>query len=142
MRDRLSASRRQTYRLFISHSWDYDDEYRRMVELLDEANRFEWHNYSKPKDAPVETTSDAVLRRKLRNQIKKASVVVILGGLYVSHSDWIQTEIDMAERRNEPIVGVRPWGNDSTPSAVRQSADKLENWNTSSITDAIRDVAP
>lgn len=113
-----------------------------MVNLLNNASHFRWHNYSKPKENPVQTTSDAVLRRTLRNQIKDASVVVILAGLYVSHSNWIQKEIDMAERKSKPIVGVRPWGNISTPRMVRGSADRLVNWNTSSVTDAIRDIAP
>jgi hypothetical protein len=113
-----------------------------MVDLLSDASYFEWHNYSKPKDDPVETTSDAVLRRKLRDQIDGASVVVILGGLYVSHSDWIQTEIDIAERKDKPIVGVKPWGNDSTPDAVQESADEIVNWSTTSVTSAIQDLAP
>lgn len=137
-----TANRRNTYRLFISHSWEYDKEYQRMVDLLNDASHFRWHNYSKPKENPVNTTSDSVLRRKLRSQIKNASVVVILAGLYVSHSKWIRAEIYMADRQDKPIVGVHPWGNNSTPRTVRRNADKLVNWNTSSITDAIRDVAP
>ena len=49
---------RNEYRLFISHSWDYSDEYERMITLLDEANYFQYSNYSIPKEEEIDADTD------------------------------------------------------------------------------------
>lgn len=125
----------RTYKLFISHSWSYNDAYYRLVEYLNDAPNFDWQNLSVPEHDPV---SDADLRRQLRKQIKPASVVLILAGMYANHSNAIQLEINLAESYNKPVVGIRPWGNKRTPRAVRRAANKMVGWNTTSIVDAVR----
>ena len=47
----------KTYHIFISHSWNYADEYKNLVNLLDQAPRFDYSNFSIPKDDPVHTKS-------------------------------------------------------------------------------------
>lgn len=47
----LSQSRR--YRLFISHAWDYKDEYERLVNLLNTDTSFLWDNLSVPEESPL-----------------------------------------------------------------------------------------
>ena len=42
----------KTYRLFISHAWQYHDDYYRLVEMLNAANNFRWYNYSVPEHDP------------------------------------------------------------------------------------------
>ncbi len=128
------------YRLFISHKWKYDDDYNRVIEFLDQANNFKCANYSVPRhkafdDLPVED-----LKEELRQQIRPVEVVVILGGMYVSRSDWIQFEIDYAESLGKPILGIKPWRAKVMPKAVQDAADKIVGWNTSSIVDAIREL--
>lgn len=61
----------RTYKLFISHSWSYNDDYYRLVDYLNDAPNFDWKNLSVPEHDPV---SDADLRRQLRKQIQPASV--------------------------------------------------------------------
>ena len=39
--------------LFISHSWAYGDAYDKLVDMLNAAPRFQYSNYSVPKDDPV-----------------------------------------------------------------------------------------
>ena len=34
--------------LFVSHSWDYKDHYDKVVGWFDDANNFNWKNYSVP----------------------------------------------------------------------------------------------
>ena len=133
----------KTYDLFISHSWDYSDEYEKMVKLLDEAPNFDWRNYSSPKHDPaINPNSDSdknELIKALRKQISPVNCVIVLSGLYVAHSFWIQKEIDIAMVEFEkPIIGVKPWGNAEIPQAVRDAANEIVGWNTSSIVDAIR----
>lgn len=125
----------RTYKLFISHSWSYNDDYYRLVDYLNDAPNFEWQNLSVPEHDPI---SDADLRRQLRKQIKPASSVLILAGMYTNHSEAIQLEINLAESYNKPIIGIRPWGNKRTPRAVKRAAKEMVGWNTSSIVNAVR----
>lgn len=138
-----SNDRRSEYRLFISHSWDYDDEYQRLVGLLDDADRFKYRNYSVPEEEQIDATSDDELEEALREgQIKPASVVIVLAGLYSTYSDWIGKEIRMAREEDKPILGVKPWGSDKTSDYVSSLSDEMVGWNTTSIVDAIRDLSP
>ena len=81
------------------------------------------------------------LEGQLRNQIRPVNVVIILAGMYVAYSDWIQFEIDFAATINKPMIGVRPWGQQRTPVAVQDSVDEMVGWRTDSIVRAIRQRA-
>ena len=41
------------YRLFISHAWKYGPDYIRLVNLLDNASYFSYHNYTAPRVKPL-----------------------------------------------------------------------------------------
>lgn len=139
----LSSKDRSEYRVFISHSWDYSDEYERIVNLLDDANYFEFRNYSVPEEDAIDGDSVEEIKEELREgQIKPASVVIVLAGLYSSYSDWIGREIRIAEDEEKPILGVEPWGSDSTSNYVKRHADRMVGWNTDSIVEAIREMSP
>ncbi len=132
----------KTYDLFISHSWRYNDEYNRMVELLNGAPFFEWRNYSCPEHDPAIDPDSEAGRRKLiqalREQIRPVNCVIVLSGLYVAYSYWIQKEIDIAVEFNKPIIGVKPWGSEKVPQIVQEVANEIVGWNTDSIISAIR----
>ena len=68
-------------------------------------------------------------------------VVIVLAGMYVNHSDWIQFEIDEAKRLNKPIIGVRPWDQQRVPRAVESIAIVMHGWNIAPIVDSIRQFA-
>ena len=132
----------KTYDLFISHAWKYGDEYDRLVDMLNEAPNFKWINHSCPEHDPaVDPDSEAEeekLIQELTNQIKPVNCVIILSGMYVAYSHWIQREIDIAVEYNKPIVGVKPWGAQRIPEAVQNVAKVIVGWQTDSIVDAIR----
>jgi len=127
----------RTYRVFISHAWAYNDEYYRLVNMLDSEPLFHWQNYS----VPVHDPEHGGLMQALYDQIKPVSIVIILGGMYVAYSDWIQREIKMAREMGKPIIGIYPWGSQRIPQAVQDVADEIVGWNTQSIVDAIRRLA-
>ena len=126
------------YRLFISHAWDYHDDYIRLVNLLKEANNFSWINYSVPRDEKFKKMSTLQLKEELRQQIRPVNCFLALAGVYMSYSDWIQFEIDFAVSLGKPIIGVRPWGNTNVSTAVSSVAKEIVGWNTDSIVSAIR----
>lgn len=130
------------YRLFISHAWQYSDTYNRAVRFMNEAPNFLWTNYSVPQTDPFGAMSRARLEEGIRSQIRPVQCVIVLAGMYVAHSDWIQFEIDFAKSLGKPIVGIIPWGAQRTPFAVSSAADRMVAWNSASIVRAIRDVTP
>lgn len=124
------------YKVFISHAWKYSDNYNRIVRFLSEAPNFTWRNLSVPEHDPIESSEK--LTARLNDQMRPANVFLILGGMYVAHSDWIQYEINFARRIGRPIIGIRPWGSERTPDAVTNAAKEIVGWNTDSIVSAIR----
>ena len=128
----------KTYRVFISHAWTHNDEYYRVVNMLDAKPRFSWKNYSVPEHDPKHTKTNKQLIQTLKNQIKPTHAVIILAGMYVPHSYWIEKEIDIATEMKKPIIGIMPWGSQKTPKAVQDAADEIVGWNTDSIVGTIR----
>ncbi|WP_421188931.1 TIR domain-containing protein [Aeromonas enteropelogenes] len=125
------------YNLFISHSWAYGDKYDRMCEMLDSqvtTYGFNYKNYSVPKNDPIHNApSEAKLKEAIRAQIRPASVVVIMAGVYSTYSKWINIEIELAREMGKKILAVEPWGSERTSLTVKNAADKIVGWNSSSI---------
>ncbi|WP_081612710.1 TIR domain-containing protein [Methylobacterium sp. 88A] len=130
------------YRLFISHKWKYSEGYDRIIQFLTAAPNFEYRNYSVPEHKAFVGLSTPRLAEQLKNQIRPVQCVIILGGMYVSYSDWIQYEINYAKELGKPILGIYPWGAQKMPLAVTVAADEIVGWNTNSILTAIRRLVP
>lgn len=135
----------RTYNLFISHSWAYEDAYDRLVNLLNQDSSFHFRNYSVPKNDPIHNAnSDAALYRAIVNQIAPSSVVLILAGVYSTYSKWINKEIEIAQSEflvPKPILAIAPWGSEKTSTVVKEAADEIVQWNSSSIIAAIKRLA-
>lgn len=129
----------RTYETFISHAWKYDEDYYRIEKMLNEAPNFLWHNLSVPRHDPILNAEQ--LTKELHNQMRPADVFIILAGMYVAHSEWIQYEINFARRIGKPILGIKPWGNTLVPVVVQNGADEMVGWNSGTIVSAIRRLA-
>ena len=126
----------RTYRVFISHAWKYSDDYNRIVRLLNNAPNFLWQNYSVPEHDPLHDEND--LQEGLRRQIRPVHIVVILSGMYVNYSKWIEFEMDFSERIGKRMIGIKPWGQQRVPKEVQDRVNEMVGWNTTSIVEAIR----
>lgn len=128
-----------TYNLFISHSWNYNNQYESLINLLNSAPYFSYKNYSVPKDNPIHNASNTYeLKKAIRGQMQYATCVIILAGVYSTYSKWINIEIELAKEMNKTIIAVEPWGSVKTSIVVKNAADKIVGWNTSSIVNAIK----
>lgn len=126
----------QPHRVFISHSWRHPDQFNELIEILNDAG-IEWHDYSVSKDQPLDAQLPNHLRKKLRDQIRPTSVVIVLAGMYAARSDWIKEEVDIANDMGKQIIGVRPSGNERTPRIVRDNAVEVVEMDSWAIQDAI-----
>ncbi len=129
------------YHIMISHSWDYNADYETIKGWLDDAKNFTWTNYSVPLSKPLDTKSKKELKEKLRTRISLCSSIVILSGMYVSYSEWIDYEIDTALELGKPIIGVKPRGQERIPTKVSNNADVMVGWNSASVVKAVRDYS-
>ena len=125
------------YRVFVSHSWKYSEQRERIEEFLDSEERLNWQNFSVPEDEPLEFEDANDLRQQLYRQVGQANVVVVLSGMYVSYSGWIEEEIELAKHFEKPVIGVQPHGNERLPKSVREAADEVVGWRQRSIVNAI-----
>lgn len=88
----------RTYNIFISHSWAYSDAYIKLVDLLNARGYFSFKNFSVPMNDPIHNApNQQTLYNAIYNQIKPASVVLIMAGVYSTHSKWINHEIQIAK---------------------------------------------
>ncbi len=130
------------HNLFISHSWAYGDAYDRLSAMLRAAPRFEYKDYSVPKNNPIHNADNASqLRSAIQAQMRSASAVLIMAGKYSTYSKWINEEITLAKNGftyKKPILAITPWGAQQISSTVREAADEIVKWDTGSIVSAIR----
>ena len=128
-----------TYNIFISHSWTYSEQYKGLMRLLDANPYFSYKNYSVPKDNPIHNAPNTYqLKEAIRRQMQPASCIIILAGVYSSYSKWINIEIQLAQEMGKKIIAIEPWAANHTSTVVKNAADEVVKWNTSSILRAIR----
>lgn len=128
------------YRIFISHSWNYSNQYDSIIDFLDKQG-IEYYNHSVPKDDPVHTNgTDKDLYNAIDAKIRGCSCVIILAGVYASYSKWINKEIEIAQTYGKPIIAVKYWGASRFSSVVIDAADKVVGWNSKSVADAIKEL--
>ena len=128
------------YRIFISHSWNYSNEYNSVIDFLDRQG-VDYCNHSIPKDDPVHTNgTDKQLYDAIDAKVRGCSCVIILAGVYATYSKWINKEIEIAQKYDKPIIAVRYWGAERISSVVQNAADKLVGWNSKSLADAIKEL--
>ena len=132
------------YHIFISHAWEYSDAYRTVVQWLNEAqgeNKLTWGNYSVPEHDPLIDAGTFVgkltLQELLRNQIRPSSKIVVISGMYATHSNWIDYEIDTSVSLNKYIIGLKPWGQERIPVKIQNHANIMVGWNKKSLIDAL-----
>lgn len=131
----------KNYHIMISHSWDYNEHYEKVKGWLDDAPYFTWTNYSVPYTNPIDAKGKKELQEKLTNRISNCSCVIILSGMYVAYSEWIDFEMDTALRMGKPIIGVEPWGQERVPQKITENAITVVGWNSKSVVDAVRNYA-
>ena len=134
----------RVFRLFISHSWTYGGSYDRLTEMLEDRLRFRFIDYSVPKDDPIHNApNDSQLYQAIKQQISPCHVVIILAGVYATHSKWINKEIQIATKEfqhKKPILAVAPWRAKNLSKVVQENADKIVRWQVESIVAGIREI--
>ncbi|EMC9922863.1 TIR domain-containing protein [Vibrio parahaemolyticus] len=130
----------KTYKLFISHSWNYSDAYDLLIKLIEKQD-ITYSNHSVPKDDPIQTNgTDKQLKEAIEAKMKGTSCVLILAGVYSTYSKWIQKEIEIAQSLGKKIIAIEPWDSERTSKTVKDAADVIVKWQGKSVVDAIKEL--
>ncbi len=131
----------RTYKLFISHSWSYHEDYDHLKGLLEKAPNFIFYDYSVPFHDPIDSDKAKKVKEEIKEHIRQVSVFIVLAGMYANYSKWIEFEVGVAKDYKKPILGITPRGNERTPQYIQNVSARMVGWNTDNIISAIRDLA-
>lgn len=130
--------------VFISHSWNHSGVYETLSEWIFETNwsvgqaSLDFRNFSVPKNNPVHNAPTArALTEAIFNQIARSHVIVIPTGMWASHSEWIQKEINGAKTYSKPILAVNPRGQNRASGIVVDNSNLHVGWTKKSVIDGI-----
>lgn len=123
-------------RVFISHSWDYDNDYRTLIKRFDYYG-FEYYNHSIPEEKALDEETSRKIENGIRNKIRGCSKVLVLAGDYANQY-WIKKEVRIANEMGKEVIAIRPWGASSIPSYLKKDADRIIGFNAKSIIENIK----
>lgn len=130
--------------VFISHHHKDDAEVTNLTGLLSRRGYDIRNSSIRAKPANQRRlekglVKDETIRRLLRSKISWAGVVVVLVGKDTHKREWVDWEIEQANRQGKRIVGVYARGGTEAdiPPALEKYASSIVGWNTDAIMDAI-----
>lgn len=130
------------YGIFISHAWKRDEDFIRLVDILDRANKFKWQNHSVTEHDPLidADSKEGIpkLIKQLEQQIRPAHCVLVFASLFEIHGTWVKREIKIAQQFQKPILGIAPWGKQRTPTELFSVVKAIVGWTSTSLVREIR----
>lgn len=125
--------------VFISHLHEDDDGLVKLKELIAKGGltvRDASINSTNPNDAK---DPDYIKSQILAPQIQWASTLLVYITPQTKDSEWVNWEIEYAEKMGKRIVGVYAHGANEcdVPEALEKYADDVRGWNSAGVVDAI-----
>jgi len=125
--------------VFISHIHEDDDGLGKLKDLVAKGGlgvRDASINSSNPNNAK---DPDYIKSQVLAPQIQWASTLVVYITPETKSSEWVNWEIEYAEKLGKRIVGVYAHGANEcdVPEALEKYADDVRGWNSEGVVDAI-----
>lgn len=131
----------KNHRVFISHSWDHSTDLQGLRRLLNERGYFNVEFKEVSRFEPINSINASYVKARLKEKILSSDIVIGLAGMYASHSNWMEWELDTAVSNGVPIIGVIPRGQVRSSTTVTSRSRVDVRWNTESIVSAIRDYS-
>jgi len=128
-----------TRNVFVSHIHEDETHIEKMKDLLSKRG-FDVRDSSITSETPNQAKeADYIKRGIIAPKIDWASVVVVLISPNMRDSEFVDWEIEYAEREGKRIVGVWTYGGAESelPDTLREYADAVVAWNGERIQEAI-----
>ena len=130
--------------VFISHHHADDSEVDKLTSLLSRTGHDIRNSSIRAKPANKERLRNGlvkpeVIRRLLRRKISWAGTMVVLIGKNTHTREWVNWEIEEANRQGKRIVGVYKRGGTEAdiPAPLEKYASSIKAWDSKGIMDAI-----
>ena len=140
----MSSSNRRN--IFISHHHADDASVTQLTNMLKRGGQDFRNSSIRAKPANQRRldkgmVKDETIRRLLRRKISWASTVVVLIGKNTASRNWVNWEIEQANKKGKRIVGVFEQGGTDAdiPPSFEKYGSALVAWNTKSIVSAVTD---
>lgn len=93
--------------------------------------------------SPVKSQNEQYVKSKIREQLKGASVTVVLIGRRTANSEWVDYEIRASLEQGMGVVGIRlkDQENAKVPPALLEAGAKVINWDPDVFADEIERAA-
>lgn len=125
-------------RVFVTHTFEEDEEYLRVFEFIEGVDRFFYLNCSKPENVPGSGGLEAI-KEELIRQIRDCEAMIVLATQYQRNPDLIRFQMDVADANEKPMIAVRPFGGlAETPKDLLERVNEQIEWNSREIADALR----
>jgi hypothetical protein len=133
-------SEQDPIKIFVTHEFQDSEAYARVFEYLESRDKFFYINCSRPEDKP-EGGKEAV-QDALRNQIKRAEVVIHPAGTVTELSQMLRFELTVAQAFDKPILAIQAFGGTIAISReIMDMAADMVDWNDRIIADTAERLA-
>jgi len=124
-------------RLFVTHTWEENDDYTRVFEYLESPGTFYYKNTSQPQaKRPIDAEAQ---REDLRRQIAPCEVVIVVPAAYRREPELVMFQLNFAKAADRPIVALENFGSTAElPKPIKDLADEVSAWNERNLIDALR----
>ena len=124
---------------FVSHIHEEENDVPRLKNLMAQ-HGMTARNYSITSDKFNNAKNEHYIKTQILGpQIEQCSVLIVTVAPGTKDSEWVNWEIEYANKLGKRIVGVWQWGakNCELPEALEKHADAVVGWNGESIIDAV-----
>ena len=92
---------------------------------------------------PVDSSNEAYISRRIREQIRGTSVTVVLIGEETHNSDWVEREVRWSLEKDRPngILGVRLHDGVEIPDSLKDCGAEIIDWDSDEFGPAIERAA-
>ena len=129
----------ETRNIFISHIHEDDEGLGKLKSLLKD-NGMTTRDYSISADNPNNAHSEDYIKSQiLAPRIRQSSTLVVYISPETKGSQWVDWEVEYAQKEDKRIVGVWAYGETGceVPEALNTYADAVVGWTGNRIIDAI-----
>jgi len=124
-------------RLFVTHTWEENDDYSRVFEYLESPGTFYYVNTSQPQ--ATRPVGPEAQREDLRRQIAPCEVVIVVPAAYRREPELVLFQLNFAKAADRPIVALENFGStEDLPKAIKDLADEVSAWNERNLIDALK----
>ena len=133
-----------TYDLFLTHSWNYTDEWQTLVAALDDHVPGKWRNWSIPwHDTSIDRYSvrgKAELEALLEGHISMTSAIILIPETVKTGDGrfWLEKQLQLAAKHSKPIIGVLPMNGDPFPEILTPRLHRLVRRDAREILEAVQ----